>query len=106
MDKWKKEANFLLEKCKPNSNFAVGFRMGYIEGCKERVKEREELKNHLKECPKHPLREVEIKVTQCFGRRGASRFDVALSDLPHKGGENKSGGSSRRKTEEEEWEFF
>ena len=25
--------------------------MGYIEGCKERVKEREELKNHLKECP-------------------------------------------------------
>ena len=34
VDKWKKEANFLLEKCKPNSNFAVGFRMGYIEGCK------------------------------------------------------------------------
>ena len=41
-DKWKKEANFLLEKCKPDSDFAVGFRMGYIEGCKERVKEREE----------------------------------------------------------------
>jgi len=26
------------------------------------AKEREELKNHLKECPKHPLREVEIKI--------------------------------------------
>ena len=42
VDKWKKEANFLLEKCKPDSDFAVGFRMGYIEGCKERLKELEE----------------------------------------------------------------
>ena len=42
VDKWKKEANFLLGKCKLDSDFAVGFRIRYIEGCKERVKEREE----------------------------------------------------------------
>jgi len=42
VDKWTKEANFLLGKCKPDSDFAVGFRVGYIEGCKERLKELEE----------------------------------------------------------------
>ena len=44
----------------------------------------EELKNHLKECPKHPLRKAEIKVKQCFGRRGASRFEVAI-EAPQSG---------------------
>ena len=43
-DRWTKEANFFLEKCEPNSDFAVGFRLGYIKGCKKRQKEIEELR--------------------------------------------------------------
>ena len=46
--KWEKEIEFFLEKCDRNSNFAVGFSLGYKEACRKGQEEMEKLKETIK----------------------------------------------------------